>query len=162
MKQQRGVDELASRALHILTLVDSILTYDVNVPTTCCEISEGGNFVAMGGNDGKIRLLDSRFRSNRVYKTLDAHSGTVSDLVIDEQSMTMLSCGMISRKLNPYDPQSPITYHPDKFVRVYDLRMMRNGQNLGLSIPPPLSLKILPSTNSGNDDRKLLMVYRDH
>ena len=50
----------------LATGLSPILTYDVNVPTTCCEISEGGNFVAMGGNDGKIRLLDSRFRSNRV------------------------------------------------------------------------------------------------
>ena len=57
-----------------------LLTYDVKSATQC--ISQAGMYMAVGGQDGNVRLLDSRLRSSVVQHTLSAHTGPVLDLCL--------------------------------------------------------------------------------
>jgi PAB-dependent poly(A)-specific ribonuclease subunit 2 len=98
----------------------------------------------VGCADGRIRLLDGRLRARRVEKNLDAHSGNVLSMVFDEDGMTLASCGMIGRSINPYDPRSPKTYQPDHVVRLFDLRMMCQRAPLPVEVPAPFMVAHVP------------------
>jgi hypothetical protein len=90
---------------------DPVITYDATAPTVC--IRTNGRRVALGGGDGKVRLVDGRLRSRSIDAVLDAHSGSVLDLCLQPDGYTMLTCGIIGRPVNPYDSKSPIN------VRIY-------------------------------------------
>jgi WD40 repeat protein len=83
-----------------------LLEYDVSCRTVCIRASDAQ--IAVAGVDGKVRLLDSSLRNQSVIHTFDAHSGPLSDLCLQPDGLTMLTCGVISRPINPYDPKSPI------------------------------------------------------
>jgi WD40 repeat protein len=81
--------------------------YNIHASTICAQASI--TFIAVGGGDGRIRLLDPSFRSREVQHILEGHTGTVSSLSFHKNGMNILSCGYKSRAINPYDPNSPVT-----------------------------------------------------
>jgi WD40 repeat protein len=87
---------------------EPVVTYDVGAPTVCVRSSGSGIRVALGGADGKVRLLDGRLRSRGVDSVLEAHSGAVSDVCLQPDGVTMLTCGVIGRPVNPFDAKSPV------------------------------------------------------
>lgn len=91
---------------------DPLLAYDVCVSTVCVRASS--THLALAGADGKVRLLDSRLRNMSVVHTFDAHTGPVRDLCLLPDGVTMLTCGVISRAVNPFDPKSPVNVRQDK------------------------------------------------
>ena len=93
---------------------DPLLVYDVCCPTVCVRASEA--HLAVAGTDGKVRLLDSRLRNMNVTHTFDAHTGPVRDLCLQPDGVTMLTCGMVSRPVNPFDPKSPVNVSSPLFL----------------------------------------------
>lgn len=93
--------------------VGALLSFDTGgVSTTCVQACSAATaFLSLGGQDGKIRLLDPSLRSAAVHHTLEAHSGPVRCLSVLEDGSALLSCGFTARALNPYDPRSPVTVH---------------------------------------------------
>jgi WD40 repeat protein len=85
---------------------EPLVEYDVSSPTVCVRASDSQ--LAVAGADGKVRLLDSRLRSQSVVHAFDAHTGPVRDLCLQPDGLTMLTCGVISRPVNPFDPKSPV------------------------------------------------------
>jgi PAB-dependent poly(A)-specific ribonuclease subunit 2 len=106
-------------------------------------------FLACGGLDGKLRLMDPNLRKTRVEHTFDAHSGCIMDIAAKNDYI--VTCGMSARSINPYDKSAPTQLIPDSFIKVFDLRMMRQvapmpfhgGQRAG-----PTLLKFLPHFSS--------------
>ena len=90
---------------------DPLFIYDVCSPTVCVRASD--LFLAIAGADGKVRLLDSRLRNMQVTHTFDAHTGPLRDLCVQPNGLTMLSCGVSSRPVNPFDPKSPVNVRND-------------------------------------------------
>jgi len=119
-----------------------LVTYDLEAGANCARSSV--TFLTVGCADGKIRLLDPSLRSNAIQHTLDAHTGKVSCVSMLLDGTTMISCGLSGRPLNPYDSKSPITYHPDPLVRVFDMRMLRQVSPITLAIPPPSHVTMFP------------------
>jgi WD40 repeat protein len=100
---------------------DPLMIYDVCSPTVCVRSSD--LHLAVAGADGKVRLLDSRLRSMQITHTFDAHTGPVRDLCLQPDGLTMLTCGVISRPVNPFDPKSPVNvrlslHNPISFVAI--------------------------------------------
>lgn len=98
---------------------DPLLIYDVGSPTVCVRASD--LHLAVAGADGKVRLLDSRLRNMQVTHTFDAHTGPVRDLCLQPDGLTMLTCGVISRPVNPFDPKSPVNVRACFNVLMYDM-----------------------------------------
>lgn len=84
-----------------------VVSFDVISPTVCVQSSI--TFLTLGGNDGKVRLLDPSLRSNSVQHTLEAHSGGISSISVQSDGMTMITSGYVGRAINPFDPKSPKT-----------------------------------------------------
>jgi hypothetical protein len=110
-----------------------LLMYNLQQPTV--KMLSTGLFLIAAGSDGSLRLLDGGFRSNRITKTLEAHSGSIRDMAVSEDGFTLLTCGTSKRALNPYDTKSPFTYTHDSAVKVFDLRMQRQIAPLPISVP---------------------------
>ena len=132
-------------------------TYNTSCSTTKIATSSGGNQIICGGSDGKLRIIDGRLRSPSVKHTLDAHSGPVSDVSVQPDGFLVLSCGVISRPINQFDPKSPISFVPDPLVRVFDVRMNRQLKPLSMSMGTPSVLKFIPSP-SGDGTTSVLMA----
>jgi len=117
------------------------------ISTRCVEACPAAaSFLYLGGADGKIRLVDPSLRSTTVQHTLDAHSGGVRSLSVTADGTALLSSGYTARPVNPYDPQSPVTVHPDPLLRVFDMRMLRQAPPLSLTIPgAPVAARFLPT-----------------
>lgn len=81
-------------------------SFDTECPTV--RMSSNAYYVAVAGSDGKVRLMDPRLRSPHVIHTLAAHTGSITDMVLDTDGFSLATCGMNGRALNPYDPKSPI------------------------------------------------------
>jgi hypothetical protein len=81
-------------------------SFDAEYPTV--RISSNAYYVAVAGSDGKVRLMDPRLRSPHVIHTIVAHTGSITDMVLDTEGYSLATCGMNGRALNPYDPKSPI------------------------------------------------------
>eukprot|EP01041_Mallomonas_annulata_P010849 gene10849-22643_t len=127
----------------MLSTESPVVEYDMGASTTCC--SSSGLYIAMGGGDGKIRLLDGRLRMKKVSHVLDAHTGIVNDVAVQVDDVTLVSCGMSGRAINPYDPTSPITYSSDHIVRVFDLRMLRPLSPIPLPMANTTHVRFIPS-----------------
>jgi PAB-dependent poly(A)-specific ribonuclease subunit 2 len=115
-------------------------------------------FLACGGLDGKLRLLDPSFRKTRVEHTFDAHTGCIVDVAASGDYI--VTCGMASRSINPYDKSAPTQLIPDSFIKVFDLRMMRQvapmpfhgGQRLGpniLTFLPHFTAQLVAVSSTG-------------
>lgn len=123
-----------------------LLTYDVKCATEC--ITQGGMYMAAGGNDGKVRLLDTRLRSSVVQHTLNAHTGPVLDVCLQPNEYTMYTCGKVARSINVHDPNAPKKMVPDPLVRVFDLRMNRQVAPLSMTTASPCFIKFIPTPAS--------------
>lgn len=82
-----------------------LITYEVVSPSVCARSC--GIFLLLGGEDGKIRLLDGRLRAQGVQHTIDGHAGSIVDLSVQPDGQYVVSCGLSIRRLNPYDQKSP-------------------------------------------------------
>lgn len=87
-----------------------LVCFDVTSSTVCA--GSGGTYVFFGHDDGKIRLLDGRLRSHGVLHVLEGHSGPIRDMCVQPDGYTVLSCGMMARRVNPYDANSPVNVRP--------------------------------------------------
>ena len=134
-----------------------LLTYDVKVASE--TVVQEGSHLAIGGNDGKVRLLDGRLRSSTVQHTMNAHSGPILDICIQPNDVTMFTCGKVSRDINPHDPNSPKRTSPDPLVRVFDLRMNRQIAPLTMQTASPNYIKFVPASSAqGGYGSKILLV----
>jgi WD40 repeat protein len=92
-----------------------VAAFGVEVPAICTNSSI--TFLAVGSEDGRIRLFDPSLRSCDVLHKLDAHSGGVRSLNITHDGTLMISAGYNTRAVNPYDPNSPLTVSLCLFFR---------------------------------------------
>ena len=70
------------------------------------DFSPNGNTIALGGNDGKIRLFDTN--SYFCYQTFSEHISKVTDLKFSTKLNTLVSCSL------------------DGTIRAYDTLRYRN------------------------------------
>lgn len=127
--------------------LNPVLAFNTKSPGVCVKSSTEGNFIGVGCSDGNIRIIDGRLRSHHIERGFKAHTGSVNDLIIDEANMAVMSVGLNSRAINPYDPQSPVTYQPDTSIKVFDMRMMSPGRPIPLSIPSPNTIQSIPNSD---------------
>lgn len=105
----------------------------------------------VAGQDGKLRLLDGRLRSQAVLHTLDAHSGPVHDMAVSPDGLTLITCGTIGRPVNPADPKGPVKNTQDPIVRIFDLRTNRQLTPIRMTTGTPNYLNfIVPPSISGS------------
>ena len=82
-----------------------VLEFNVEAPTV--RIQSNQSYIAVAGNDGNLRLLDGRLRTQHIIHTLPSHSGSILDIILDKDEYLLATCGMSGRAINPYDPNSP-------------------------------------------------------
>ncbi|XP_067137196.1 PAN2-PAN3 deadenylation complex catalytic subunit PAN2 isoform X2 [Centruroides vittatus] len=121
-----------------------MVEFDLNLMEETGTIEVGNNgcvimrrhprFLCCGDTSGKITLRDPNSLS--VEHTLDAHSGMLSDF--DVHGNLLVTCGFSSRHGN-------LTV--DRFLMVYDLRVMRSMTPIQLMFPP-LLLRFVPAFTS--------------
>ncbi|XP_076824729.1 PAN2-PAN3 deadenylation complex catalytic subunit PAN2-like isoform X2 [Clavelina lepadiformis] len=87
-------------------------------------------FLCCGGFNGKIMLRDPD--SLKITHTLDAHSGTISDF--DANGHTVITCGFSRRPGSGSSGAQHLSL--DRFVKMYDLRMMRALSPIQCAIQP--------------------------
>uniref|UniRef100_H2YM48 USP domain-containing protein n=1 Tax=Ciona savignyi TaxID=51511 RepID=H2YM48_CIOSA len=106
---------------------DLLIDLDLKTNSVCNRAQLGGNettaifrktsrYLCCGGFNGKVMLRDPE--SLKLQHTLDAHSG-ISDF--DASGHLLVTCGFSQRPGN--EPQN---WSLDRFVKVYDLRMLRS------------------------------------
>ncbi|RWS13956.1 ubiquitin specific protease-like protein [Dinothrombium tinctorium] len=99
----------------------------------CVIIRQHPKFVCCGDISGKITLRDPN--SLRVQHTFSTHSITLSDF--DVHGNYLVTCGYSNRNV----------YTPDRFLMVYDLRMMRQVTPIQMMFLPYL-LRFVPAFSS--------------
>ena len=104
----------------------------------------------MAGQDGKLRLLDGRLRSQVVLHTLHAHNGPVHDVAVSPDGFMLATCGTNVRLVNPGDPKGPVKKTPDTIVRLFDLRTNRQLTPISMITGSPSYLNFIapPSLSS--------------
>ncbi|XP_044758606.1 PAN2-PAN3 deadenylation complex catalytic subunit PAN2 [Coccinella septempunctata] len=110
-----------------------LTTVDVG-DTGCVMMRPHSRFVLCGNPLGRIDLRDPI--SLNVEHKLETHSGSLSDF--DVQGNLLVTCGFSTRHGN-------LTV--DRFLKVYDLRMMRAISPIAV-VTDPLYLRFLPSVSS--------------
>ena len=93
-----------------------LIEYDIGSPAVIVQASD--THIAIACFDGKIRFLDTRLRNSTILYVLEAHSGPIRDICLHPDGVTILTCGLIGRPINPYDPKSPVNYVSDPLVKV--------------------------------------------
>ncbi|NXO71836.1 PAN2 protein, partial [Phainopepla nitens] len=107
--------------------------YTVEVPGITI-MRQSNRFFFCGHTSGKVSLRDPR--SFAVEHEFDAHSGSLSDL--DAHGNLLVTCGFSSRMNG---------LACDRFLKVYDLRMMRATTPLQVHIDP-FFLRFIPTYTS--------------
>ncbi|CAK4695993.1 unnamed protein product [Aphanomyces euteiches] len=117
-----------------------IWSMDFYNATTALASSDDSSFACAGTSIGQLDLFDVNLRSRRIEASIpNAHSGSVVSMdMIDNY---VLTCGVSSRSINPYDKNAPIKIYPDPLIKLFDLRTL----SLVSSIPFPSSLGLPPS-----------------
>ncbi|KAK3589026.1 hypothetical protein CHS0354_007971 [Potamilus streckersoni] len=89
----------------------------------CAIFRETGRYLTVGDTSGKVTLYDCN--TMKAEHFLNAHSGTLSDF--DIHGNTLITCGYSSRHG---------TLTADRYLMVYDLRMMRAMTPIQVIIEP--------------------------
>ncbi|KAL3273425.1 hypothetical protein HHI36_014869 [Cryptolaemus montrouzieri] len=100
----------------------------------CVMLRPHSRFICCGNPLGRIDLRDPI--TLNIEHTLETHSGSLSDF--DVQGNLLVTCGFSTRHGN-------LTV--DRFLKVYDLRMMRAVSPIAV-VTDPLYLRFLPSVSS--------------
>eukprot|EP00062_Callorhinchus_milii_P025362 gi/632986264/ref/XP_007910139.1/ PREDICTED: PAB-dependent poly(A)-specific ribonuclease subunit PAN2 isoform X2 [Callorhinchus milii] len=116
-----------------LNTVQESQKYSVEVPGVTI-IRQSNRFFFCGHSSGKVSLRD--LRTFKLEHEFDAYSGSLSDL--DVHGNLLVSCGF-SNRMNGLSC--------DRFLMVYDLRMMRAISPLQVHIDP-LFLRFIPTYTS--------------
>ena len=125
------------------TMAEPLMMYDVVSPVI--SVQNNGHVIAVAGVDGNIRLIDGKLRSNKIIATIEAHTGSISDMHLQANGTgagdmrNLITCGLSKRVINPYDTNSPFQYTVDTQARLFDLRTQRA---LHLRTPPSLAPQI--------------------
>lgn len=100
----------------------------------CVMLRSHSRFICAGNPLGRIDLRDPN--TLKTEHTLETHTGSLSDF--DVQGNLLVTCGFSNRHRN-------LTV--DRFLKVYDLRMMRAIAPIQ-TVTDPLYLRFMPSVNS--------------
>ncbi|XP_024915310.1 PAN2-PAN3 deadenylation complex catalytic subunit PAN2 isoform X2 [Cynoglossus semilaevis] len=117
-----------------LTTVQETQKFSVELPGVAI-MRQTGRFFFCGHTSGKITLRD--LRTFKMEQEFDAFSGSLSDF--DVHGNLLAACGFSSRGLNGLAC--------DRFLMVYDLRMMRAVTPLQVHVDP-LFLRFIPTYTS--------------
>lgn len=134
------------------------LTVNVGCSTLCIRTSNGSKYVVAGGSDGKIRLLDGRLRNANIIHVFDAHTGPVRDFCLQPDGNLMLSCGFISRSVNPTDSKQSVKNINDPLVKLFDLRNNRLLNPLTMSVSSASFVRFVPSYRGDGTSSALLVA----
>ncbi|RHY34661.1 hypothetical protein DYB32_000760 [Aphanomyces invadans] len=112
---------------------------DLHVSTAALASSDDSPLICAGSSQGRLDFFDGDHRSHRVAASIPlAHSGSI--VTIDVMDNYVLTCGISSRSINPYDKYAPVKIYPDPLVKLFDVRTM----SLVSSIPFPSSTGLPP------------------
>uniref|UniRef100_A0A671MU09 PAB-dependent poly(A)-specific ribonuclease subunit PAN2-like n=1 Tax=Sinocyclocheilus anshuiensis TaxID=1608454 RepID=A0A671MU09_9TELE len=118
----------------VLTTVQETQKFTVEVPGVAI-MRQSNRFFFCGHTSGKVSLRD--LRTFKMEHEFDAFSGSLSDF--DIHGNLLAACGFSSRGLNGLSC--------DRFLMVYDLRMMRAITPLQVHVDP-LFLRFIPTYTS--------------
>ncbi|KAK4474425.1 hypothetical protein MN116_000705 [Schistosoma mekongi] len=103
-----------------------INTIDVGIGGSVVLRPFSGGLCA-GNTNGKVMIIDSR-TSHGIVRELDAHTGEISDMTVDANSHTLVTCG--------WSRVGDSGLRVDRLLRVYDLRSGRAQVPLSASLDP--------------------------
>ncbi|CAH8627930.1 unnamed protein product [Schistosoma curassoni] len=103
-----------------------INTIDVGIGGSVVLRPFSGGLCA-GNTNGKVMIIDSR-TSHGIVRELDAHTGEISDMTVDANSHTLVTCG--------WSRIGDSGLRVDRLLRVYDLRSGRAQVPLSTSLDP--------------------------
>lgn len=123
-----------TKVIHLdLTTLKEKQKYEVHEPG-CAILRHANKYIYAGDTSGKVMLYDpNTMKPEHVF---DAHSGTLSDF--DIHGNLLVTCGFSSR-------HGELT--PDRYLKMYDIRMMRALSPLQLIIDPTF-LRFVPTYSS--------------
>ncbi|KAL4222806.1 poly(A)-specific ribonuclease [Mactra antiquata] len=116
-----------------LSTVSERQKFEVSEPG-CAILRHTSKYICAGDTSGKVTLYDPN--SMKAEHVFDAHSGTLSDF--DIHGNLLVTCGFSSRVGN---------LTPDRYLKMYDIRMMRSMSPLQLMIDPTF-LRFVPTYSS--------------
>uniref|UniRef100_A0A1B6CJM8 PAN2-PAN3 deadenylation complex catalytic subunit PAN2 n=1 Tax=Clastoptera arizonana TaxID=38151 RepID=A0A1B6CJM8_9HEMI len=136
--------QLSDQTLLLGGLTPKVIEFDLNQcqevnlldvgAAGCAILRQHGRFVCFGDPFGKIELRD---RNNlTVEHVLQAHTGSLSDF--DIHGNLLVTCGFSNRTNG---------MAVDRFLKVYDMRMMRAVSPISVMLDPQL-LRFMPSYSS--------------
>eukprot|EP00953_Heterococcus_sp_UTEX-ZZ885_P001325 1228-Heterococcus_DN1.PRE.1 len=82
-----------------------------------------GAMLAVGCEDGCVRLYDAALRSRRAEGSFELHTGPVTALAatVSDGGRRLATAGQAAKSLNIFDKNAPRSLHPDSVVRTFDL-----------------------------------------
>ncbi|KAF0696751.1 Aste57867_12510 [Aphanomyces stellatus] len=137
-----GLDSglLSAYDLHGYRPLHPLWTLDLYNATSALASSEDSSLQCAGSAIGQLDFFDGGLRSHRVEASIpNAHSGAIVSM--DMLDHYVVTCGVSSRSINPYDKNAPVKIYPDPLVKLFDMRTM----GLVSSIPFPSACNLPPS-----------------
>ncbi|XP_071037665.1 PAN2-PAN3 deadenylation complex catalytic subunit PAN2 isoform X2 [Parasteatoda tepidariorum] len=116
-----------------LNTIDEINVIQVD-GDNCAILRKHARFICSGDISGKVCLHDPH--TLRVERVIDCHSGMLSDF--DVHGNQLVTCGFSSR-------HGELSI--ERFLKVYDLRMMKSLNPISMMFPP-LLLRFVPAYSS--------------